>query len=356
MRLDVAQGEKGEINSWPGAGRFDIVNVDKIVNRGPLGTGSFGGYLVDIFDNEGTRYAYLGEKTRDGSHVLEYGYAVTQRDSHYRIQYGVPEGDSWWTTAYNGTFEVDPVSLEIGRVTIQTAELPAKTGLCAADSMLDYQRLQIGDGSFLLPRQSRIRLTLRDGRETEGEIGFTDCREYQAQSLVHFDEPSATPAATAAAGASEKPRAPLPTGLEVELRLTTPFDSDTAAAGDLVSAIVVHAVHAPRSTEISVPAGSVVHGRLSVMERHFVPLAYIVVAISWESLEIDGESSPFAARLEGGNGSSSVVTSLAGTMQKTPIPEGPPNSFVFVGEKRHATAAGGLSFWVTGDAPAATAK
>ena len=354
LRLDVAQGEEREIDSWTGAGRFDTADIDRIVNRGPIGTGSFGGYLVDIFSNNGTKYAYIGEKTRDGSRVLVYGYAVTRSASHYRVQYAMPEGDSWWTTPYGGTFEVDPESLEVGRITLRTAELSPKTGLCEADSTLDYQRLQIGDGSFLLPRQSQIRLILRDGRETENEIGFTDCREYQAQSVVHFDAPSATPAAAAAA--TGKLRAPLPPGLAVELRLTTPIDTDTAAAGDAVSAAVVHAVHPPRSTDILIPAGAVVHGRLSLVERHLLPMPHVIVGIAWESLETDGEPSPFAASLEGKNGASSVVTSLAGTMQKTPIPDGPPNSFVFVGEKRHAMAAGAGSFWVTGDAPAAAAK
>lgn len=355
LRLDVAQGEEREIDSWAGAGRFDTADIDRIVNRGPIGTGSFGGYLVDIFNNNATKYAYLGEKTRDGSHVLVYGYAVTQSASHYRVQFASPEGDAWWTTPYSGTFEVDPLSLEIGRITLQTAELPAKTGLCEADSTLDYQRLQIGDGSFLLPRQSQIRLILRDGRETENEIGFTNCREYQAQSVVHFDAPSAAPAA--AAEATEKLRAPLPPGLAVELRLTTPIDTDTAAAGDAVSAAVLRAVHPPRSTDILIPAGAVVHGRLSLVERHLLPIAHVMVAITWESLETDGEPSPFAARLEGKNGTASVVTSLAGTMQpKTPIPDGPPNSFVFLGEKRHVMDAGAASFWVTGDAPAAAAK
>ena len=349
LRLDVAQGEEREIDSWAGAARFDTADIGRIVNRGPIGTGSFGGYLVDIFNNNATKYAYLGEKTRDGSHVLVYGYAVTQSASHYRVQFAMPEGDAWWTTPYSGTFEVDPVSLEIGRITLQTAELPAKTGLCEADSTLDYQRLQIGDGSFLLPRQSQIRLILRDGRETEIEIGFTDCREYQAESVVHFDAPSAAP--VAAAEATEKLRAPLPPGLAVELRLTTPIDTDTAAAGDAVSAAVLRAVHPPRSTGILIPAGAVAHGRLSLVERHLLPIAYVMVGIAWESLETDGEPSPFAAILdEGGAGDSSVHG--GGTLPvRTRIQIGRANTFSFPFEKHHVIAAGTVSGWTTVDRP-----
>jgi hypothetical protein len=351
LRLDVAQGEEREMYSWAGAGRFDTADIDRIVDRGPIGTGSFGGYLVDIFNNDATKYAYLGGKTRGGSHVLVYGYVVTQDASHYRLQFAMTESDTWWTTPYSGTFEVDPVSLEIGRITLQTAELPAKTGLCEADSTLDYQRVPIGDGSFLLPRQGQIRLILRDGRETEIEVGFTDCREYRAESVVHFDAPAAAPAA--ADPATEKLRAPLPSGLAVELRLTTPIDTNTAAAGDAVSAIVLRAVHPPRSTDILIPAGSVVHGRLSLVERHLLPIANVMVAIAWESLEVDGEPSPFAAILNDGGAGDGWARGGGGVplQTRTRIPIGRANTFSFPFEKHHLIAAGTVSGWTTVDLP-----
>lgn len=146
-----------------------------------------------------------------------------------------------------------------------------------------------------------------------------------------------------------KSRPPLPRGLYVELRLDTPIDTDTAAAGDPVSATVVHGVHAYQSKEILIPAGAVAHGRVSRMEHHFVPSEYLVIGVSFESLEIDGESSPFAARL---NGSSSFSLARGGgtlpaLQPRSPV--SPTNSFEFPFAKRHVMAAGTVSQWVTVD-------
>jgi hypothetical protein len=341
LRLDVAEGMEQEIHSWPGASRFDLVEIDQIVDKGPFGTGAFGGYLLDIFDNDGTHYDYQGEKAGTGHRVLIYGYNVAQSVSHYQVR----DGPAWFTAAYSGSFEVDTESFEIVRLTIKTTELPVETRLCQADTMLDYQRVAIGDGSFLLPRESQLRLTFRNGEETNNTTNFTGCREFHAESAVSFSAPSVKLEVPDVPG---KSRQPLPRGLDVELRLETPIDTDTAAAGDPVSATVVHAVHAFQSKEILIPAGAVAHGRVSRLEHHFVPSEYLVIGISFESLEMDGESSPFAARLN--RSSSSSVARGAGGLP-APLhprsPVSPTNSFEFPFAKRHVITAGTVSQWVT---------
>jgi hypothetical protein len=60
VRLNVALGPGVEIHSWPGADRFETGEIDELVNRGPVATGSFGGYLVDIFDNDGVEFSVAG--------------------------------------------------------------------------------------------------------------------------------------------------------------------------------------------------------------------------------------------------------------------------------------------------------
>jgi hypothetical protein len=201
LRLDVAQGLETEIHSRPGASRFDLTELHQIVDSGPFGTGSFGGYLVDIFDNDGTQYDYEGQRTTGNRSVYVYGYAVAQSVSHYEIE----DGASWFTTAYSGTFEVDPETFEIGRLTVHTSELPVETHICHADSTMDYQRVEIGDGSFLLPGRTRLQLMLRDGQETDNTTVYTSCREFHAESAVSFSAPSPA-AAKAAEGAPNSGR------------------------------------------------------------------------------------------------------------------------------------------------------
>ena len=42
---------KGEIYSWSGASRFDDATIDHVVRSGPFGTGSFGGFLIVVFED-----------------------------------------------------------------------------------------------------------------------------------------------------------------------------------------------------------------------------------------------------------------------------------------------------------------
>jgi hypothetical protein len=361
LRLEVAEGKEGEIHSWPGAGSFDLTEIDQIVDRGPFGTGSFGGYLLDIFDNGAAHFDYRGEETRGDKRVLVYAYSVARADSHYEIR----TYSSWTPTAIGGTFEVDPESLEILRLKLETPLLPVETQLCHANSILDLHRVPIGDGSFLLPRESELHLILRNGQEGKNTTAFSGCREYQAHSAVRFDDarfdaPSESTAK--ASGAAPKRALPPTRRYELELKINQSIDSDEAAAGDPITATVVHDVHPFQSKDVVIPAGAVAHGRVSRIEHHFLPTEYVVIGIAFQSLEIDGETVPFTARPVNGlatltvsSGADSGVTAarrgtdipMGSPTPRPRTPIGPPGSFVFQFAKRHVMAAGTVSQWVT---------
>jgi len=184
LRLDVAAADGREIVSWAGAGKFDSRSVDEIVGEGPTGTGAFGGHLVDVFSNPGVHFQYLGEKAANGKSVLQYRFTVPLQASNYRIR---GSGD-WHATGYDGTFEIDGQSLELNRLDLRTDELPPDTGMCEAGTNLEYQHIRIGDGDFLLPRQSELRIVQTDARETMNVTTFSSCREYHTESTIHFDE------------------------------------------------------------------------------------------------------------------------------------------------------------------------
>jgi len=354
LRLDVAQGEEHEIYSWPGASRFDLTEIDQIVDRGPFGTGSFGGFLLDIFDNDRTTFENRGENRRDGKRVLVYSYAVPRSASHYQIR----GYNSWNTTGFTGTVEVDVESLEIARVTLVTPQLPAETRLCTAESALDYERFQIGDGSFLLPRRSELHLFDRSGEQTNNTTVYSGCREYQAHSSVSFGD---TPAADAPPAPAVQTKVQAPAGPSrryiVDLRVNNRVDSEKTAAGDPVSATVVHDVPSYQSKEAAIPAGAVTHGRVSRIEHRFVPSEYVVIAISFQSIEIGGRTLPFEARpLRDGSISRVDSAQMIGPTPQVRTPIGPPGALVFPFTKRHVIAAGTESQWLTDFPPVGTAK
>ena len=289
LRLEVTVSEGREIYSFPGATRFDTRDIDEIIRQGPIGTGSFGTHLTGIFDNPGVAFQFSGEQTSGLRTLLEYRFHVPLEASRYRVKLA----NSWQPMAYDGTFWLDPQALDLERLVIRAENVPPATTICALNAELDYHRLHIGDGEALLPSKAQLHITLESSRQTNNITTFSDCREYQAESaLVFEDEPQVGAAAVRPRGA---PIA-LPIGLPLVLALTEPIDTDTAAAGDAVAAKVVQPVYRSHSKDALIPAGATVRGRITRLEHHMLPSPYFLIALSFNRLEIEGVFSFFAAR------------------------------------------------------------
>jgi len=292
VRLEVSVSQGREIHSWPGATQFDSRGVEEIIRDGPIGTGAYGSYLMGVLDTPGVDFRYAGEKASDGRVLLEYTYRIPLEASHYRFKAGL----GWEAVAYQGSLWLDPESLELQRLTVQARDLPPHTAVCEANATIDYHRVRIGGGQVLLPSQGQLHLLRRSARETTNITTFSDCREYHAESELLFgDRPDAE--STAARWVVRMPVA-LPIGLPITLALNAAIDSGAAAAGDPVAATVVKPVRRPGSSEILIPAGATVRGRITRMEHHVFPTSYFLIAMSFNRLERQNVSSPFAARME----------------------------------------------------------
>jgi hypothetical protein len=292
VRLEVTISHGRELHSWPGATRFDARDVDELIRDGPVSTGAFGGYLAGIFGREGVIFRYNGEQSANGKTVFEYRYSVPLEASRF----GIKADAAWHTEAYEGDFRVDPQSLELERLTIHTNALPSGAAFCEATTTLDYQRVHIGDSDVMLPRQSQLEIVLKNGRETRNVTTFSNCREYRTESEIVFDAASDT--ASTAPRSAGRGRVALPIGLPVTLALASPIDTGTAAAGDPVVAKVIKPVRRPGSTEALVPAGAVVHGRLRRVEHHLLPTPYFLIAIAFNSVDVQGVLSRLVVRNE----------------------------------------------------------
>ena len=290
VRLEVTVSQGRELHSWPGATRFDARDVDELIRDGPVSTGAFGGHLASLFGKPGATFEYNGERIANGKTVFEYRYRVPLEASHFEIK----AASAWHHAAYEGDFQIDPQSLELERLTIRTTELPPFAAFCQAATTLDYQRVHIGDSDVLLPRQSRLEILLKSGKEARNVTTFANCREYQAESEISFDAPAG--AETTTARSTGRGRVALPIGLPVTLALAESIDTATAAAGDPIDAKVVKPVRRAGSTEELIPAGAIVHGRIRRVEHHLLPTPYILVAMSFNRVDVHGVVSPFVAR------------------------------------------------------------
>jgi hypothetical protein len=289
LRLEVAVADGKEIHSWAGASGFDSRSVFELVRSGPKSTGAFGTELIDIFENRGAHYNFLGRKREGSRDLLEYAFEVSFEASHFFAS----AGNEWKKTAYRGSFEIDAATADLARVSIETAELPADTQMCRIRNVTDYRYAQVGNGQFLIPRKSEFDTVSPNANETRSVTTFSACREFTAESSLVFE--GQAPAAAAKAG--PKTAAALPPGLSLTLALTSLIDTSTAAAGDAISARVTKAVRAPGSKEILVAAGAIVHGRILDMQHQFSSSQF-QYSVRYDTLEQNGTVAPLEIELE----------------------------------------------------------
>jgi hypothetical protein len=220
---------------------------------------------------------------------MEYSFQVAQPDSHYRVKVE----PSAVYVAYTGTFLVDPGSADVVQMTITTGDLPLATGLCMSTTAMDFARVRIGDGQFLLAKQARERFVYPNAEETQNTIGFTNCREFRGNSTVTFFAGAASEAVaddSAKHGAANARS--LPDGLAFSLELTAAIATGTAAAGDPFAAKLAGPIRDGR--KVLAPAGTVVEGHLTRVQSFFRPLE-VLIALRPEALWIGGAKVPVSA-------------------------------------------------------------
>jgi hypothetical protein len=293
LRLEVKISDGEEISAWAGASHFEKQTVGELAG-GPFSTGSFGSFLMDIFDASNVQFAFEGEEVVEGSKLLRFRFQVPKDSSHYMVH----DRSEWIVTAYDGSIWVDPDSSELKRLSVRTAELPEETKACETTTVVDYAMTPIGAGKFLLPRQSNMHFLLRNTTERDVSVAYSACHQFMGEAKLVAD-PSAIDEKAQAA-----PQAPIafPPGLVLPLKLEQSVDTDTAAAGDVVSAKVDKPVRLPNSKQVLIPAGSIVRGRIVGMEHWLNSPPRFVVGIQLETVEINGvESQLYATQMRGGD-------------------------------------------------------
>lgn len=331
LRLDLKVSDGHEIGSWEGS-KFNSRSIFELIGGGAYGTGMLGALPSDILANRGGTYKYVGEEKASGIALSAYSYQIPREFSHYQIK----AGSNWKATAIRGTFWLDSNTLNLKRLLVEAQDPPPETGECAATTKVNYQKVQVGTGEFLLPQQSAITMLMLDGGELQVTAVYSECREYRGEAIIHFGEvPVGRDTKTAEPSAT-----PLPEGLPFSLTLTEPIDTATAAAGDIVRAKIRKPVRDPRSKAVLVPAGAPVQGRIIQMQHSLSKPRRFTVAIQLENLKIDGISAPLCAR---------VITSVSNGIFLSPLGQSPlVAAFPFTTDKsRYRVPAGYESKWIT---------
>jgi hypothetical protein len=241
-----------EMYSWPGAARFEDREIERVLPPGAFGTGPFAAGLLGIFAIRDPHFILEGDSQRNGRRLMEYSFAVTEPQSHYRAK----AGDQWLITGYTGTLLVDPATAELVQLTVRTEELPAATHACEVDTTLEYGTVRLRGEDFLLPAFTQQRFIEQDGSEAENSIRFSACRDFQAESAVSFGAvPKLADATPQTAGAAFE----LPVGLPVTVELISSIRADQASAGDRIEGRLAEPVRDVRRG-LLLPHGAKVFG------------------------------------------------------------------------------------------------
>lgn len=289
LRLEVALAGGKELFAWPGAQKFEERDLMEMVGGGTIGNGEFALHARTLFLTNVPRFTYAGEETCNGRRAVRYDFSVPRMRSGYRIRVPPNEG----VVGYHGTFWADAETLDLMRLKIVVDDIPPNLPLAGASDTLEYRRVRIGEGDFLLPGSGELVMVDLAGNENRNRAQFSACRQYTGQSTLSFGEiPGEQPPVRQTAVSEIR----LPPGLVFDLALNTEIDSATAAAGDPVSAVLTKSIR--ENKQVLVPKGAVFFGRLTRMERRGGPQPGIAVGLQFDLAEFGTSRVFFAANLD----------------------------------------------------------
>ncbi|MFZ0595275.1 MAG: hypothetical protein WAM39_32730 [Bryobacteraceae bacterium] len=290
LRLDVAVSRsEGEMYSWVGENRFHDRSLADLVGGGVTSTGAFSAQLVAIFGSNAATFTYNGKTELDGRPLIEFGFRVPRDKSAFIVKnkkYSV-------IVPYSGVFFADPKTLDLVRLVVDAERLPQQLRACDDTTTLDYSRIWLNNAQFLLPQNVLMRITGDNGSEFENRTVFSACHEFLGESTLSFNTP-----VYSQVKASETPEPQpltLPAGLRFTLALTRPIETETAAAGDTITAKLTTPL-AEEHNRVLVPKGATVTGRIVKVERLY-GASSLILGIRLETIERNGVAQPFPARL-----------------------------------------------------------
>ncbi len=255
LRLDVAVVEKHELFAWPGEGAFKERDIGEFAKNGAFGTGNFATHLANALNPAGVAYTVNPVEEFAGRKAYRIGYRIPVARKPYRIKIDAQVADA----GIDGQFWVDAVTLDVLRLEFSLQEIPVNFPLSAAGEFVEYERVRIGVGDFLLPKKAQMELEHEDTRLEQNRTTFTSCRQYAGESVIRFE---------GLADETEAAKAPqeikIPAKLQISVALRTPIVGSKAAIGDPLEAIVSKPVKI--KGEVVIPKGAVVTGRVTRLE------------------------------------------------------------------------------------------
>jgi hypothetical protein len=269
LRLDVAVSSRSEIYSWHGENNFTSTSVADVVRSGPISSGGFVGYLMNIFLQPNISISYVGQSNDS----YNFQYEVSLPNSKYQT----PTRNGYARVPFRGTFSADATSFQLKDLVVTGSEFPEGSDICFAESQVRYQIAHISGGDSLIPSGFLLSIGNRTPNLfTESRGAYSECREFKGESTLVFDA-SGQPSKVAAPNPAEKQK--MGPGKILHIHLTTPVDDRTSFTGDPVEGVV----EGPWRN-------ATVRGVITELATHYEPAVHYYLKIEFEQLTADGQT------------------------------------------------------------------
>jgi hypothetical protein len=156
-----------------------------------MGNGLFALALRSALLGRNAIITYGGEEEREGRSAAKYDFTISPFWRPFTISHQGATG----TTGLQGSFWIDPVTLDVLRLESHATEIPPALFVTSASTTVNYARARIGSQEVLLPQSGEMYLGAINGEANRVAVEFANCRSYQAKSSVRFDDESAPLAA-----------------------------------------------------------------------------------------------------------------------------------------------------------------
>ena len=295
IRMDVAMIGGRELFSWPGESAFSERPLAEMIGYGAASTGDYALHAGNLFLEPQTQFQAAGSEMLDGREVERYVYAVAEAESRFAVQ----QGGAPALVAYDGA--VWASGAELAAIELVVRAFPKDYDIEWSRTRIEYQSVELGGESFLLPRVSDVLIRFRSGARNALHTTFQDCRAYGVETAITFGVEER--------GETRPARGPeqilLPRGLPFSVKLISPIGS-SSMTGDAVEGLL----EAPLSGGWAecFPEGSRVRGRIRRLDYLTNPGPHFVVGIELTRVEADGRFASIAAEMDG-------VTGLAGRLE-----------------------------------------
>lgn len=287
LRLEVGLINGQELYAWPGSKSFEDRSIaDMVGHDGAIGSGDFAIHAKSIVLSGRTKLWLDGEVEYEGRRADRWRFHYPIASSQYTVRIPPLEGE----VGYSGSLLSDSLNRDLIRIEMDINEIPPHLPLKSGHKVITYQRVRIGETSYLLPQVSEMTLVHSNGGESHNRTTFSNCRQFTGESTLIFEDvPDDAPA-----------RAPtvawtLPEGLNFEIKNLEQIDLSKAATGDQVRFTV--SKNALSNKQVWLPAGASVLGRISAVECADSPVLHCFAHIRLESFSFDNKEGSIHAEL-----------------------------------------------------------